>query len=137
MNVQVWVAQMAMPSVRFSMWSRKLSNVGRSLDRWPKIYYLELLRAWDVKPLVPATFTAVSTHQSALGPRDELWSVILILWFTRKCCVPAHPWDRLRLDNVEITILVKLLRCLCFSSSSVASSSGIKRKFCICIHFIL
>jgi hypothetical protein len=25
--------------------SRKLSNIGRSFDRWPKIYYLELLRA--------------------------------------------------------------------------------------------
>jgi hypothetical protein len=32
-------------SVRFGVWSRKLSNVGQSLDGWQKIYYFELLRA--------------------------------------------------------------------------------------------
>jgi hypothetical protein len=32
-------------SVRFGMRLRKLSNIGRSLDGWPKIYYLELLHA--------------------------------------------------------------------------------------------
>jgi hypothetical protein len=31
--------------VRFGMQSRKSSNVGQSLDGWPKIYYLEFLRA--------------------------------------------------------------------------------------------
>jgi hypothetical protein len=36
---------MALRLVRFGMRSRKLSNVGQSLDGWPKIYYLELLRA--------------------------------------------------------------------------------------------
>jgi hypothetical protein len=36
-------------SVRFGVRSRKLlSNVGQSLDRRPKIYYLELLRASEV-----------------------------------------------------------------------------------------
>jgi hypothetical protein len=36
---------MAPRSVRFDVRSLKLSNVGRSLDGGPKIYYLELLRA--------------------------------------------------------------------------------------------
>jgi hypothetical protein len=36
---------MAPRSVRFDVRPRKLSNVGRSLDGWPKIYYVELLRA--------------------------------------------------------------------------------------------
>jgi hypothetical protein len=39
---------MAPRSVRFdSVLSWKLSNVGQSLDGWPKIYYLELLRALE------------------------------------------------------------------------------------------
>jgi hypothetical protein len=57
---------MASRSVRFGVWSRKLSNVGQSLDRWQKIYYLELVRA-------AAAFAVVSTHQPALGPRGGLW----------------------------------------------------------------
>jgi hypothetical protein len=31
-----------------------------------------------VKPLAPAAFTVVSTHQSALGTRGGLWPVLLI-----------------------------------------------------------
>jgi hypothetical protein len=31
-----------------------------------------------VKPLVPAAFAVVSTHQPALGPRGGLWPVLLI-----------------------------------------------------------
>jgi hypothetical protein len=31
-----------------------------------------------VKPLVPAAFVVVSTHQSALGLRGELWPVLLM-----------------------------------------------------------
>jgi hypothetical protein len=31
-----------------------------------------------VKPLVPAAYTVVSTHQSALGPRGGLWPVLLM-----------------------------------------------------------
>jgi hypothetical protein len=54
---------MAPQSVRFGVRSRKLSNVGQSLDGRPKIYYLELRRAsegtlsrWSwlhLQPLVP------------------------------------------------------------------------------------
>jgi hypothetical protein len=39
------VRGMVQRSVRFDMRSRKISNVGQSLDGWPKIYYLKLLRA--------------------------------------------------------------------------------------------
>jgi hypothetical protein len=31
-----------------------------------------------VKLLVPAAFASVSTHQSALGPRGGLWTVLLM-----------------------------------------------------------
>jgi hypothetical protein len=31
-----------------------------------------------IKPLVPAAFAVVNTHQLALGPRGELWPVLLI-----------------------------------------------------------
>jgi hypothetical protein len=31
-----------------------------------------------VKPLVPAAFAVVSTHQSALGPLGGLWPILLI-----------------------------------------------------------
>jgi hypothetical protein len=31
-----------------------------------------------VKPLVPATFTVVSTHQPALGPLGGFWPVLLM-----------------------------------------------------------
>jgi hypothetical protein len=58
----IWGARWP-PSVRFDVRSRKLSNVGQSLDGWPKIYNLELLRAsegtlshWsrlDLRPLAP------------------------------------------------------------------------------------
>jgi hypothetical protein len=41
--------------------SRKLSNVGQSLDGCPKVYYHEH-RASHVKPSVPAVFAVASTH---------------------------------------------------------------------------
>jgi hypothetical protein len=48
---------MAPRSVRFGVRSRKISNVGQSLDGWPKFYYVELLRAsegtlsrWSINP---------------------------------------------------------------------------------------
>jgi hypothetical protein len=31
-----------------------------------------------IKPLVPAAFAVISTHQPALGPRGALWSVLLM-----------------------------------------------------------
>jgi hypothetical protein len=38
-----------------------------------------------VKPLLPAAFAIVSTHQPALGPRGGLWPAHVI----RKACTPA------------------------------------------------
>jgi hypothetical protein len=35
----------------------------------------------QIKPLVPAAFTVVSTHQQALSLRGELWPVVLM-------CIP-------------------------------------------------
>jgi hypothetical protein len=58
---------MALRSVCFGVRSRKLSNVGQSLDGCPKIY-------WRVKPLIPAVFALVC----ALGPRGGLWPVLLM-----------------------------------------------------------
>jgi hypothetical protein len=53
-------------SVRFGVRSRNLSNVGQSWDGWPKIYYLELLRASE----------GTLSNQPALGPRGGLWPVL-------------------------------------------------------------
>jgi hypothetical protein len=33
-----------------------------------------------VKPLVPAAFAVVGTHQHALGPRGGLWPVLLMCY---------------------------------------------------------
>jgi hypothetical protein len=62
---------MALRSVRFGVRSRKLSNVvhvigwvtKNLLSRAPPRF------GRHVKPLVPAAFAVVSTHQPALGPR--------------------------------------------------------------------
>jgi hypothetical protein len=56
----------------FGVQSRKLSNIGQSLDG--------LLRATPyfrrhIEPLLPAAFAVVSTHQPAMGPRGVLWPV--------------------------------------------------------------
>jgi hypothetical protein len=56
---------MAPRSVRFGVQSRKLSNVG-----WVTKNLLSRAHPCfeHVKPLVPAAFAVVSTHQPALGP---------------------------------------------------------------------
>jgi hypothetical protein len=38
------------------------------------------------KPLVPAAFAVVSTHQPALGPRGGLWPVLLCLIHKESLC---------------------------------------------------
>jgi hypothetical protein len=73
---------MAPRSVRFGVQSRKLSNVGQSLDGWPKIYFLELLRSsegtlshWFRLHLALAV---VSAHQPALALRGGLRLFLLM-----------------------------------------------------------
>jgi hypothetical protein len=70
---------MAPRSVRLGVRSWKLSNVGH---RWIGDHHL-LSQAppcfgRHVKPLVPAAFAVIMTHQPALGPRGGLWPVLLM-----------------------------------------------------------
>jgi hypothetical protein len=59
-------------SMRFGEWSRKLSNVGQSLDRWPKMYYLELLRASE------RTLSRWSRlHLQSLAPTNPHWARVV------------------------------------------------------------
>jgi hypothetical protein len=51
-------------SMRFGVRSRKLSNVGQSLDGWLKMYYLELLRASE------GTLSRWSRHLRKLAPTN-------------------------------------------------------------------
>jgi hypothetical protein len=60
---------MAPWSVCFGVRSRKLSNVDQSLDGWPNIYYLELLRASEV------TLSYWSRlHLQSLAPAKPHWA---------------------------------------------------------------
>jgi hypothetical protein len=63
------MCSMAPRSMRFGMRSRKLSNVGQSLDGWPKIYYLELLSASE------GTLSRFSRlHLQSLAPNNPHWA---------------------------------------------------------------
>jgi hypothetical protein len=63
---------MAPRSVRFSVRERKLSNIGRSLDGSPKIYYLELLRASE------GTLSCWSRlHLQSLAPTNPHWARVV------------------------------------------------------------
>jgi hypothetical protein len=55
-------------SVHFGVRSRKLNNVGQSLDGWPKIYYLELLRALE------GTLSRWSQHLQSLALTNLHWA---------------------------------------------------------------
>jgi hypothetical protein len=67
-------SSMALRSVGFGVRSRKVRYIGwvtkNLLSRDPLCF------GKHVKPLIPAVFAVVSTHQPALGPRDGLWSVM-------------------------------------------------------------
>jgi hypothetical protein len=63
---------MALRWVRFGVRSRKLSNFGQSLDEWPKIYYLELLRAAE------GTLSHWSRlHLESLAPTNSNWARVV------------------------------------------------------------
>jgi hypothetical protein len=62
----------ALRSVRFGVRSRKLSNVGQSLDVCPKIYYLELLRASE------GTLSRWSRmYLQSLAPTNPHWARVV------------------------------------------------------------
>jgi hypothetical protein len=59
-------------SMRFSVWSGKLSNVGQALDGWPKIYYLQFLRASE------GTLRRWSRlHMQSLAPTNQHWTHVV------------------------------------------------------------
>jgi hypothetical protein len=63
---------MAPRSVCFGVRSRKLSIVGQSLDGWPKINYLELLRASE------GTLSRWSRlHLQSLSPTNSHWARVV------------------------------------------------------------
>jgi hypothetical protein len=75
--------------LRFSVRSRKLSNVGQSWDGWPKIYYLNLLRASE------STLSRWSRlHLQALARTTPHWAHVVgsrspYVYSIRKACAPA------------------------------------------------
>jgi hypothetical protein len=72
-------------SVHFSMRSRKISNVGQSLDGGPKIISsFSVLR----KARYSVVFAVVSFHQSAMSPRGGLLARSPCV-YTRKARAPA------------------------------------------------
>jgi hypothetical protein len=59
-------------SVHFGVRSRKLSNIGQSLNGWPKIYYLQFLRASK------GTLSRWSRlHLQSLVPTNPLWARVV------------------------------------------------------------
>jgi hypothetical protein len=92
-------------SVCFGVRSRKLSNVSQSLDGWPKMYYLELLRASEgtlsrrvtasVMRGKPAVFVVLRTHQPALGTRAGLRPVFKCVIHKECLCPSSRDINRL------------------------------------------
>jgi hypothetical protein len=75
-------SSMAQQSVRFGVRSRKSSNVGQSLDGWPQIYYLELLRASE------GTLNRWSRlHLQLLAPTNPHWARV-VGWPVLLMCNP-------------------------------------------------
>jgi hypothetical protein len=65
-------SSMALRSKRFGVRLRKLGNVGQLLDGWPKVYYLELLRAWE------GTLSRWSRlHLHLLAPTNPHWADVV------------------------------------------------------------
>jgi hypothetical protein len=88
------MSSMVPGSERVGMRSRKLSNVGRLLDGWPKIYYLELLHDLDgtlshrsLAPTKPhcarvvgyGPFSLCLIHKEALCPSSEDINRLMIM----------------------------------------------------------
>jgi hypothetical protein len=65
-------SSMASRSVRFGVRSWKLSNVCQSLDGWPKIYFLESLRASEGK-----LSRWSRLHLQSLAPTNPHWARVV------------------------------------------------------------
>jgi hypothetical protein len=55
-----------------------------------------------VKPLFPAEFAIVSAHQSALGPRGGLWSVLLYIIYKDSLSLSSGYINRLMMMMMMI-----------------------------------
>jgi hypothetical protein len=73
-------------SYKYSRGAQSRHTIVEAKQRWSVIRWLTknlLSRAPScferhVKPLLPAAFVVVSTHQSTLGPRSGLWPILLM-----------------------------------------------------------
>jgi hypothetical protein len=68
------------------VWSRKISNIGRASDGWPKIYYFELLCASD--GMLSRWFRLYLQSFAPTNPHWA-WPVLLVGKSIRKACAPA------------------------------------------------
>jgi hypothetical protein len=86
----IWKNSIAPWSVHFGVRSRKLSNIGRSLDAWPKIYYLELLRASE-----GTISCGPGCILQSLAPTNTHWAHVVsyspspYVLSIKKACAPA------------------------------------------------
>jgi hypothetical protein len=96
-------SSIALRSVRFGVRSRKLSNDGQSLDGWPKMYYLELLRA------VEDTISRRSRlHLQSLALTHKHWAHVVdygpfslcVIYKEGLCCSSGHI-NRLMISRAE------------------------------------
>jgi hypothetical protein len=99
---------MALRSVRFGVWSRKLSHVGQSLYGWPKIYYFELLSASE------GTLSRWSwLRLQSLAPTNpnwaRVWPVLLCVIHNEGLCPSSGDINRLmmtmKFDLSSMTVL--------------------------------
>jgi hypothetical protein len=86
--------------------SRKLSNIGRSSNKWPKIYYLELHRTLE------STLSRWSRlHLQLLTPTNPHWAGMVgygafFLWVIHKEDICASSGDINRLMIIIIIIII-------------------------------
>jgi hypothetical protein len=109
-------SSMALQLVCFGVRSRKLSNVGQSLDGWSKIYYVELLRASE-----GALSRRSRLHLQSLAPTNPHWARVVGYGPFSLCVIYK---EGLYSSSGDIN------RLMIYS----ASPSGIKRKRYLCIN---
>jgi hypothetical protein len=124
---------MAQRSVRLGVRSRKLSNVGQLVIGWVTKNLLSRAPPCfgrHVKPLVPAAFAVVSSHQHALGPRGPF--SLCVIHKEESICPSSGDINRLMM------MMIFLLKRRCRAPSDdtlkniVIILNGI---FLVCEHF--